>query len=190
MNCTTRDLFVVPTFSHCSPSSSEFDDCLLYLLLFSHVPLFAAPRTAAHQALCPPLSLRVCSNSCPLTQWCYATFSSSATPLLLLPSLFPSFRIFSNESAVCIRWPKYWRFSSTSILRINIQAWFPLRLLVSPPCNSKGLLRVFSNTTIWNHQFFHVQPYLWSNTHICTWLLEKTYLWLYGPLSTKRCLCF
>ena len=111
MNCTTRDLFIVPTFSHRSPSSSEFDDCLLYLLLFSHVPLFAAPRTAAHQALCPPLSLRVCSNSCPLTQWCYTTFSSSATPLLLLPSLFPSFRSFSSESAVCIRWPKYWRFS-------------------------------------------------------------------------------
>ena len=48
--------------------------------------------------------------------------------------------------------------ASTSILLINIQAWFPLGLLVSPPCKSKGLLRVFSNTTIWNQQFYHVQP--------------------------------
>ena len=59
----------------------------------------------------------VCSNSCPLSRWCYATISSSVVPfsscrpLLLLPSIFPSIRVFSNESLLCIRWPNYWSFS-------------------------------------------------------------------------------
>ena len=54
----------------------------------------------------------VCSNSCPLSSWCHPTISSSVThPLLFLPSIFPSIRVFSNESALRIRWPKYWSFS-------------------------------------------------------------------------------
>ena len=62
---------------------------------------------------CPSLSPRVCSNSCPLRQWCYLTILSSATsyPLLHLPSIFPSIRVFSNESALHIRWPKSWSFN-------------------------------------------------------------------------------
>ena len=60
---------------------------------------------------CPSLSPRVCSDSCPLSQWCHPTISSSITPLLLLPSIFPSIRVFSNQSALCFRGPKYWRFS-------------------------------------------------------------------------------
>ena len=61
---------------------------------------------------CLPLSPEgVCSNSCALSQWCYLTISSSFCPLLLLPSIFPSIRVFSNELALRIRWPKYWSFS-------------------------------------------------------------------------------
>ena len=61
---------------------------------------------------CPSLAPGVCSNSCPLSWWCHPTISSSVTrPLLPLPSIFPSIRIFSNESALRIRWPKYWSFS-------------------------------------------------------------------------------
>ena len=59
--------------------------------------------------LCPPLSSEVCSNLCPLSQWCNLTITSSAFFLLL--SIFPSIRVFSNESVLCIRWPKYWSFS-------------------------------------------------------------------------------
>ena len=70
------------------------------------------PHELQHTRLpCPPLAPRVCSNSCPLTRWCYLTISSSAHPLLLLPSVFPSNRVFSNESALHIRWPNYWSFS-------------------------------------------------------------------------------
>ena len=69
---------------------------------------------------CPSSTPRVCSNSCPLSHWCHLTISSSVIPFssrllccpfLLSPSIFPSIRVFSNESALCIRWPKYWSFS-------------------------------------------------------------------------------
>ena len=60
---------------------------------------------------CPSLSLGVCSDSCSLIWWCHPTISSSATPFSFLPSIFPSIRVFSNESALHIRWPKYWSFS-------------------------------------------------------------------------------
>ena len=105
-------------------------------------------------------------------------------PLLLLPSVFPNIRVFSNESALCIRWPKYW----SSILPMNIQDWFPLGLTGLISLQSKGLSRVFSNTTVQKHQFFCAQPSLWSNSHIHTWLLEKPELG--RPLSAKWCLCF
>ena len=73
---------------------------------------------------------------------------------------------------------------------MNIQSWFPLRLTDLISLLSKGLSRVFSRTTTWKHQFFSTQPSSWSNLQICTWLLEKPQLWLYGPWSMKWCLCF
>ena len=60
---------------------------------------------------CPSPTPRACSNSCPLSRWCHPTMSSSIVPLLLLPSIFPSIRVFSSESVLHIRWPKYWSFS-------------------------------------------------------------------------------
>ena len=78
------------------------------LLLFSHSESLQ-PHGLQHARLpCPSLSPRICSDSCPLNHWCHPTMSSN---LLLLPSVFPSFRVFSKESALCIRWPKYWSFS-------------------------------------------------------------------------------
>ena len=60
---------------------------------------------------CPSPTPGVYSNSCPLSWWCHPTISSSVIPLLLLPSIFSSIRVFSNESGLCIRWPKYWSFN-------------------------------------------------------------------------------
>ena len=94
-------------------------------------------------------------------------------PLLLFSSIFPSIRVFSSELAFCIRWPKYWSFSLASVLPMNSQDWFSLRLTGLISLLSKGFSRVFSNTTIRNHQFFSVQPSLWSNSNIHIWLLEK-----------------
>ena len=88
--------------------------------------------------------------------------------LLLLPSIFPSIRVFSNELALCIRWPKYWHFSFSVRPFNNIEDWFPLGSTGLISLQSKGLSRVFSSTTIWKHQFFVAQPSSWSNSHIMT----------------------
>ena len=90
-------------------------------------------------------------------------------PLPLLPSTFPSIRVFSNESALCIRWPEYWSPASAWVFPMNIQGWSPLRLMGLISLQSKGLSRVFSNTTVqkasvlYHSAFFMVQfshPYL------------------------------
>ena len=94
-------------------------------------------------------------------------------PLLLPPSIFPSIRVFSNESALPTRWPKYWNSASASVLPMSIQGWSPLGWTSWISLQSKGLSRVFSNTTIQKHHFFSAQPSLWSNSHICPCLLEK-----------------
>ena len=91
-------------------------------------------------------------------------------PLLLLPSVFPSIRVFSNESALCTRWLKNWTFSLSIRLSINIQGWYPLGLTGLISLLSKELSRVFSSTTVRKHPFFGAQPYLWSNSHTHTWL--------------------
>ena len=94
-------------------------------------------------------------------------------PLLLLPSISPSIRVFSNESALCMRWPKYWRFSFSispsnehpGLISSGWTGWISLQ--------SKGLSVVFSNTTVQKHQFFSTQPSSQSNSHIHTWPQEK-----------------
>ena len=88
--------------------------------------------------------------------------------LLLLPSKFPSIRVFSNESFLLIRWPKYWRFS---FIISPSKEYSELTSLIS--LQSKGLSRVFSNTMVQKHQFFSSQLSLESNSHIQTWVLEK-----------------
>ena len=93
--------------------------------------------------------------------------------LLLLPSIFPSIRVFSNKLSLHIRWPMYWSFSISISPSDNIQDWFPLGLTGLISLLSKGLSRVFSSTTVWKHQFFSAQSSLWSNSHVHTWLLEK-----------------
>ena len=80
---------------------------------FSHsvVSNSLQPRGLQHTSPpCPSSTLGIYSNSCPLSRWCHLTISS-CRPLLLLPSIFPTIRVFSNESAVSLRWPKYWSFN-------------------------------------------------------------------------------
>ena len=96
-------------------------------------------------------------------------------PLLLLPSIFPSIRVFSNESALRIRWPEYWSFSFSIRPSNEYSGLISFRTELTSLISllSKGLWKVFSNTTFQNDQFFGTQPSLWSNSHFCTWLLEK-----------------
>ena len=89
-------------------------------------------------------------------------------PLLLLPSIFASIKVFSNESVLCIRWPKYWSFSFSisasnehpGLISLEWTGWISLQ--------SKGLSRVFSNTTVQKLQFFGARPSSQSNSHIHT----------------------
>ena len=80
--------------------------------------------------------------------------------LLLPPSIFPSIRVFSSESVIHVRWPKYWSFSFSISPPMKIQDWFPLGWNDWISLQSKGLSRVFSNTTVQKHQFFGTQLYL------------------------------
>ena len=73
---------------------------------------------------------------------------------LLLPSIFPNITVFSNESVLHIRWPKYWTSSSTSVLPMNSQDWFPLEWTDLISLLPKGLSTVFSSITVWKHQFW------------------------------------
>ena len=98
-------------------------------------------------------------------------------PLLLLPSIFPSIRVFSNESVLCIRWPKYWVSASASVFSMNIQDSFPLGSIGFISLLSKGLTRVFFNMTVQSINSlalsFLYGPTLTSNSHIRTWPLKK-----------------
>ena len=118
---------------------------------------------------CPSPTPKACSNSCLL---CVMSFEHLILcyPLLLLPSIFPSLSLFqwvsssdSQSSGVS---------ASASVFPMNIQDWFPLGLTDLISLQSKGLSRVFSNTTVQKHQFFAAQLSSWSNSHIHTWLPE------------------
>ena len=119
----------------------------------------------------PVLSPGVCSNSCPLNQWCHPTISSFVVPFSSCLQSFPASGSF----------PMSWLFvsggqsigASASVLPMNIQDWLPLGLTGLISLLFKGLSRVFSSTPVQKYQFFSAQPSLWPNTYIRTWLLEK-----------------
>ena len=111
------------------------------------------------------LSRAVCSNSCPLSQWCHPTISSSFGPLLLMPLIFSIIRIFSKSQLFASGGQSIGASASALVLTMNIQDWFPLGL-AGLILLSKGLSRVFSSTTIQKHQFFGAQPSSWSTSHI------------------------
>ena len=111
-------------------------------------------------------------------------------PLLLLPSIFPSIRIFSNESALCIRWPKYWSFSFSISPSSEYSGLIPFRMDWFDLLAVQGTLKSLLQQQVWKHQFFRAQTSLWSNSHICTWLLEKSWFLIHTHLSAKWCLCF
>ena len=99
--------------------------------------------------------------------------SHPLSSLLLLPQIPPRIRVFSNESTLHTRWPKYWSFSFSIIPSKNTQDWSPLEWTGWISLQSKGLSRVFSNTTVQKHQFFSAQLSSQSNSHIHTWPQEK-----------------
>ena len=141
--------------------------------LLSCVRLFATPRIAARQA-----SLSIANSQSSLTLTSIESVMPSSClilchPLLLLPPISPSIRVFSNESTLRMRWPKYWVSALASFLPKNTQDWSPLEWTGWVSLPSKGLSRVFSNTTVQKHQFLGAQPSSQSNSHIHAWPQEK-----------------
>ena len=139
----------------------------------SRVWLFETPWTAARQA-----SLSITNSQSLLKLMSIESVMPSSHlilchPFLLPPLIFPSIRVFSNESALCMRWPKYWSFSFGISPSKNTRNWSPLEWIGWISLQSKGLSGVFSNTTVQKQQFFGAQPSSQSNSHIHTWLQEK-----------------
>ena len=108
----------------------------------------------------PPLSARVSSNSCPLSQWCRPTISSSVVPFSSCLQSFPASGSFPVSQLFTSGGQSIGASASASVLSMNIQDLFPLGLTSLISLQSKGLPRVFSSTTIRKHQFFSTQPSL------------------------------
>ena len=149
---------------------------VLLLLLFSHsvVPNSLYSHGLQHARLpCPSLFPRVCSNSCPLSQWCHPTISSPVALFSSCPQSFPASGSFPMSWLFASGGQSTRASASASVLPMSVQGWFPLGLTGLISLHSKRLSRVFYSNTIWEHQFFGAQPSLWTNSHICTWLPEK-----------------
>ena len=135
---------------------------------FSHVRLFVTKWTAACQVF---LSI---TNTQRLLKLLFVESVMPSNhlilccPLLLLPSIFPTIRGFSNESTLCIRWPKYWSFSFNISSFNEYSGLISFRLPGLISLLAKEFSRVFSNTTVRKYQFFSTQLSLWSNFHIHT----------------------
>ena len=140
-------LFLFSSLS-CKFSSVQF---------LSHVWLFATPWTAARQESLSITSSRSLSKLMSVELVMPSNHLILCHPLLLPPSIFPSIRVFSNKSALCIRWPKYWSFSFNTSHSNAHSGLISFRMVWWISLQSKGLSRVFSNTTVQKHQFFSSQ---------------------------------
>ena len=137
------------------------------------VRLFATPWTAERQASLSITNSQSLLKLMSISQWCHPTISSSASPFSSCLHSFPASGSFPMTQLFASGGQSIGPSTSISVLPMNIQSWFPLGLTGLISLVSKGLSRVFSSTTIWNHQFFSAQPSLWSSSHPHAWLLEN-----------------
>ena len=136
--------------------------------------LCLTPYGLQHTRLpCPSPTPRACSNSCPLFRWYHPTISSSVIPFSSCLQSFPALGPFQMSQFFTSGGQSIGVSASTSFLPVNNQDWSPLGWSGWISLQSKGLSRVFSNTTVQKHQFFGVQFSSQSNSHIHTWPLEK-----------------
>ena len=132
---------------------------------------------------CPSLSSGACSNSCPSSRWCHPTISSSVIPFLLLPSIFPSIRVFSKESVLLIRWPKDRSFSFTIRPSNEYSGLISFRMDWLDLLAVQGTLKILQQhsskaSVLWCSAFFIVQlshPYMTTGKNIA--LKSWTFVW-------------
>ena len=167
---SSKDAFIANTEQY-----KSYHRWICFLFSRSVVYDFLWPHGLQHARLpCPYPSPRVCSNSCLLSQWCHPTISSSVFSFSSCPQSFPASESFPTSWLFASGGQSIGASASASVLSVNSQGWFPLGLTRLISLWSKGVSRVFSSTTIQEHQFFSAQSSLWSNSYICTWLLEKS----------------
>ena len=171
LNTSSVNFFSYSKMLNCSFSSvlSIQQTCLLSVVsdsLWPHGLQYTRPP-------CPSPTPGVYSNSCPLSQWCHPTISSSVVPFSSHLQSFPEPGSFQMSQLFSSGGQSVRVSASTSVLPMNTQDWSPLEWTGWISLQSKGLSRVFSNTTVQKHQFFVAQLSLQSNSHIHTWLLEK-----------------
>ena len=159
-------MFVSCQLSFHQFSSVQFSCSVMSDSLRPHVPQHARPP-------CPSPTPRVHPNPCPLSGWCHPTISSSVVPFFSCPRSFPSSGSFQMSQLFTSGSQSIGVSASASLLPMNIQDWFPLWLNGLISLQSKGLLRIFSNSAVQKHQSFSTQFALWSYSDIHTWILEK-----------------
>ena len=117
------------------------------------------------------------------SQWCSPTISSSVLLFSFCLKSFSASGSFPISQFFALGWQSIGASVSASVLPMNIQDWFPLGLTGLIFLQCRRVSRIFSNTTVWKHWFFGTQLSLWPNSHIHTWLLEKSKLWLHRLFS-------
>ena len=122
---------------------------------------------------CPSPTPGAWWNSCPLSRWCHPTISSSDVPFSSCLQSFPVSGSFPMSQLLASGGQSIGALASALVFPMNIQSWIPLGMTGLIFLQSKGLSTVFFSTIIWKHQFFGAQLSLCSNSHTCTWLLEK-----------------
>ena len=147
-------------------SSVQFSRSVMSDSLWSHESQPARPP-------CPSPTPRVYSNSCPLSHWCHPAISSSVVPFSSCPQSTPASRSFPLSQVFPWGGQSIGVSASASVLPINTQDWSPLGWTCWISLQSKGLSRIFSNTTVQKNQFSSAQLSSYSNSHIHIWPLEK-----------------
>ena len=153
-----------------------YQHCIKMLMLFSHTVVSDSlpPQWLEHaRPPCPSPTPGVHPNPCPLCPWCHPTISSSVFPFSSCPQSFPASESFQMSQFFASGGQRIRVSASTSVLPMNTQDRSPLGWIGWISLQSKGLSRVFSNTTVQKHQFFSTQLSSQSNSHIHTWPLEK-----------------
>ena len=148
----------------------------ILMFQFSHsvVSNSLRPHESQHARLpYPSPTPGVYANPCPSSRWCHPTISSSVVPFSSCPQSFPASGSFQMSQLFTSGGQSLGVSASASVLLMNTQDWSPSEWTGWISLQSKGLSRVFSNTTVQKHQFFGAQLSSQSNTHIHTWLLEK-----------------
>ena len=141
---------------------------------YSVVPDSLLPNELQHaRPPCPSQTPRVHPNSCPLSRWCHPTISASVIPFSSCPQSFPTSGSFPISQLTVSGGQSIGVSASRSALPMNTQDWSPLGWTGWISLQSKGLSRVFYNTTVQKHQFFRAQLSSQSNSHVHTWPLEK-----------------